>query len=125
MPMPQDQQDEYFIQGTEKQARTAAALGLMAVRQNHENAQRMAAGRLWQRMHLWATVHGLAMQPMNQMAERADRETTQGIAPRFGNALKSLIGASPWEPLMPFRLGYPTHEALRSPRRAINDVLQA
>jgi hypothetical protein len=124
-PLPQDQQDEFFIQGTENQARTAAALGLMAVRQSQENAQRIGAGRLWQRMHLWATVHELAMQPMNQMAERADRETTQGIAPHFGDALKALIGVSPWEPLMPFRLGYPTHEALRSPRRAVNDVLQA
>ena len=28
-PLPQDQQDEYFIQGIENQARTAAALGLM------------------------------------------------------------------------------------------------
>jgi hypothetical protein len=124
-PLSQEQQNEFFVQGTENQARTAGALGLIAVRQSQENAQRMSAGRLWQRMHLWATVHGLAMQPMNQMAERADRETTQGIAPRFGDALKALIGASSWEALMPFRLGYPTYEALRSPRRAVNDVLRA
>jgi hypothetical protein len=123
-PLSQDQQDEYFIRGVENQAHTAGALGLMAVRQSQENAQRMGAGRLWQRMHLWATVHGLAMQPMNQMAERADRETTQGISPHFGNALRALIGASSWEALMPFRLGYPTHEALPSPRRAVNDVLR-
>jgi hypothetical protein len=124
-PLSQDQQDEIFVQNTEKQARTAGALGLIAVRQSQKNAQRIAAGRLWQRMHLWATVHGLAMQPMNQMTERADRETTQGITPHFGHALKTLIGASPWEALMPFRLGYPTHEALRSPRRVVNDVLRA
>lgn len=124
-PLPQDQQDEIFVQNTESQTHTAGALGLIAVRQSQENAQRMAAGRLWQRMHLWATVHGLAMQPMNQMAERADREITQGITPHFGNALKALIGDSSWEALMPFRLGYPTYEALRSPRRAVNDVLRA
>ncbi|TMC17002.1 MAG: hypothetical protein E6J34_19180 [Chloroflexi bacterium] len=122
--LPQDQQDDFFIQNTEQQARSAGVLGLLAVRQSHDNAQRMRAGRLWQRMHLWATVHGLAMQPMNQIAERADRETTQGIPPRFGDALKTLIGSSSWEPLMPFRLGYPTHEALRSPRRALHDVLR-
>ena len=123
-PLPQDQQDAFFVQSTEKQARSASALGLIAVRQSQDNAQRMRAGRLWQRMHLWATVHGLAMQPMNQMAERADRETTQGISPRFGDALKTLIGVSSWEALMPFRLGYPIHEALRSPRRAVNDILR-
>ncbi len=124
-PLPQDQQDAFFVQSTENQARTAGALGLIAVRQSQDNAQRIRAGRLWQRMHLWATVHGLVMQPMNQMAERADRETTQGITPHFGDALKALIGTSPWEALMPFRIGYPTHEALRSPRRSVNDVLRA
>jgi hypothetical protein len=124
-PLSQDQQDEFFVKGIEKQAHSAGALGLIAVRQSQDNVQRMKAGRLWQRMHLWATVHGLAMQPMNQMAERADRETTQGITPRFGDALKALIGDAPWEALMPFRLGYPTHEAFRSPRRAVNDVLRA
>jgi hypothetical protein len=124
-PLPQDQQDAYFVQSIEKQAHTAGALGLIAVQQSQDNAQRIRAGRLWQRMHLWATVHGLAMQPLNQMAERADRETTQGITPRFGDALKALIGTTSWEALMPFRLGYPTHEALRSPRRAVDDVLRA
>ena len=84
---------------------------MIAVRQSQDNAQRIRAGRLWQRMHLWATVHGLVMQPMNQMGERADRETTQGIMPRFDDALKALIGTSSWEVLMPFRTGYPTHEA--------------
>lgn len=124
-PLSQDQQDQYFTQGIENQAHTAAALGLIAVRQSQDNAQRMDAGRLWQRMHLWATVHGLAMQPLNQMAERADREATQGITPRFGDALKELIADPTWKALMPFRLGYPTHDALRSPRRAINDILKA
>jgi hypothetical protein len=122
-PLPQDQQDAFFVQSIENQVHTAGALGLIAVQQSQDNAQRIRAGRLWQRMHLWATVHGLAMQPLNQMAERADRETTLGITPRFGDALKALIGSSSWEVLMPFRLGYPTHDALRSPRRAVNDVL--
>jgi hypothetical protein len=33
----------------------------------------------YQRMHLWATSYGLAMQPMNQVTERADREVNLGI----------------------------------------------
>jgi hypothetical protein len=64
----------------------------MAVRDQDDNAQRMRCGQLWQRMHLWATVHELGMQPLNQMCERADRERQQGIDAVFGWALHDLTG---------------------------------
>jgi len=104
---------------------TAPAFGLLMVRDARDNAQRLQGGRLWQRMHLWATANGLAMQPLNQMPERADREASQNASPIFGDALRELVGDPAWQALMPFRLGYPTRDALPSPRRALADVVLA
>ena len=97
--------------------------GLLAVRDARDNGHRLQGGRFWQRMHLWATANRLAMQPLNQMPERADREASLGLDPVFGNALSDLIGDPAWQALMPFRLGYAQREALPSPRRAVEDVL--
>ena len=74
-------------------------------------------------MHLWATLRGLGMHPLNQVLERSDREESLGIMPRFGRAVGEPVGRSGWQALMPFRLGYPLRAALPSPRRAISDVL--
>ena len=76
-----------------------------------------------ERAACWATANRLAMQPLNQMPERADREASLGLEPVFGNALSDLIGDPAWQALMPFRLGYAQREALPSPRRAVEDVL--
>ena len=75
-------------------------------------------------MHLWATTQGLAMQPLNQMPERAAREEVLGIEPKFSNALAEFVGDPNWQGLMMFRLGYPTVEALPSPRRGVKDVIR-
>lgn len=97
--------------------------GILAVRSSHDRAQRIRGGRLWQRLHLWGTSHGLAMQPLNQMSERADRERQLALFPTFGNALKELVADPNWQALMPFRIGYPQSEALPSPRRALKEVI--
>jgi hypothetical protein len=67
--------------------------------------------------------NGLAMQPMNQMTERADRERSLGIEQTFGKALKELIANPNWQALFTYRLGYPTIEALSSPRRSVQEVV--
>lgn len=105
------------------QVATAAAFGLLVVRDASDHAQRLSGGRFWQRAHLWATTQGLAVQPLNQMPERADRERQLGLEPTFGRTLTELIGDSGWQALMPLRIGYPTATALASPRRAVQEVL--
>jgi hypothetical protein len=116
--------DAAWLEATrEVHVATAPAFGLLVVRDAGEPAQRMQGGRLWQRMHLWATANGLAMQPLNQMPERADREASLNVQPVFGDALRELVGDAGWQALMPFRLGYPTRDALPSPRRATADAL--
>ena len=116
--------NEYWMAGTrDTQVPTAAAFGIIAVRDDRDDAQRMNAGRLWQRMHLWATTQKLAVQPLNQIHERVDREAALSIEPRFTGSLKDLIGDPGWRGIFTFRTGYPTTEALKSPRRATRDVL--
>jgi len=102
---------------------SAAAFGVLAVPDGKDNTQRLQCGQIWQRIHLWATTQGLAMQPLNQICERADRESQLGIEPVFGKSIADLIGDDQWQAIMPFRLGYPTAEALLSPRRGLDKVI--
>lgn len=124
-PRPSDKSaNDFWLSATkDKHVSTASAFGIIAVRDYGDNAQRMSAGRLWQRARLQATVRGIAMHPMNQLHERADRETQLGIEPTFGDALKGLVDHPEWEPLFTFRTGYPAEDAPPGPRRRIRDVL--
>jgi len=125
-PVSQEQSEQIWLKSTrEVQVATAAAFGVLLARDAADNANRVHSGRLWQRMHLWAETKGIAMQPLNQMPERADRERSLGIEPRFSNAMKELAGDSAWQAVMPFRLGYPTVAALASPRRSVEQVIAA
>jgi len=73
--------------------------GMLIVRNAHDDAQRLCGGRAWQRLHLAATAHGLALQPLNQPTERADREQTLGITRTFGKAF-TRASARPLRPLV-------------------------
>jgi hypothetical protein len=123
-PPSQEQQDFTFLSNTAEQAQTAAAFGLLAVRNAQDRAQQLRAGRLLERMYLWATKEGLAMQPLNAVVERAAREVVLGSTTHFGNALAALVGDPAWQTLLAFRIGYATHEGLRSPRRSVDQVVQ-
>jgi hypothetical protein len=123
-PESLDQQNSYFLQGVQSQVQTAGVLGMLAVPNKRDNAQRLRVGQVWQRLHLWATTQGLVMQPLNQITEMADREVVLGSTPRFGDGLRTSVADPAWQGIFTFRAGYPTHEALLSPRRALNDVLQ-
>ncbi|TMR89278.1 Acg family FMN-binding oxidoreductase [Nonomuraea basaltis] len=100
---------------------TAAAFGLLAVRDPLDAVQRIQTGRIWQRMHLWATTRGLAMQPLNQVLERIDRERSTELSPQVTDAMAGMLPTG-WQPVMAFRIGYPTIDALPSPRRPAEQV---
>jgi hypothetical protein len=119
-----EQQDSSFLQNTADQVKTAGAFGFLAVRNGQDRKQQLNAGRLWACMQLWATKEGLAMQPLNQAVERAAREVVLGSTPHFGISLQTLVGDPSWQTILTFRTGYSTHEGLRSPRRAVNDVVK-
>jgi hypothetical protein len=124
-PTSLEQNDRFWLNATQKvHVPTATAFGILAISDRNDKSQQLECGRLWQRMHLWATTQGLAMQPLNQMPERAAREEVLDIEPRFSSALAEFIGDPNWQALMMFRLGYPTIEALPSPRRGVKDVIR-
>jgi len=122
-PLSRETADEYFLEAMKTLYDTTDTFGVIVVRNNRDNAQRVQGGRVWQRMHLWATTQGLAMAPVNQIPERVDREDSQGSKLYFGQKLQELIAADGWQALMPFRVGYPTIDTLASPRRSVKDVI--
>ncbi len=107
------------------QAGTAPAFGLLSVERPDDRAQLVACGRAWQRMHLWATTRGIAMQPLNQLPERDAREQALGLEPRFGRALSAMSGDAHRRVVLMFRLGYGTRDPLPSPRRDVHTVLRS
>jgi nitroreductase len=118
------QSDQGWVTSTRDiQLPTAAAFGVLVIHQANDNAQRIQAGRVYQRMQLWATGQGLAMQPLNQAVERADREQTAGLGKVFSDAVATMIPQAGWLAVMPFRIGYPTVEGLENPRRPAEDVV--
>lgn len=124
--MSQAQNDAAWLDATRKvHVDTAGAFGIIVARDSRSSVQRLDGGRLWQRIHLWASARGLAMQPLNQMPERSDREATTGAEPRFSSVLADLVGDSSWKALMPFRLGYPEYPVFPSSRRPLESVLVA
>jgi len=123
-PVSVERADAMWLQTTrEVHVASTSAFGLLLARDSSDTRQRLQGGMLWQRMHLWAQTQGIAMQPLNQMPERADRERSAKLPPRFQQVLADLVGDAGWQALMPFRLGHPTMTALRSPRRALDDVI--
>lgn len=104
---------------------TAAAFGIVVARDLDAIPQRVAVGRLYQRLHLSAVTAGMAMQPLNQVVERRDRERQLGLEPAVGGPLAALVGGDTWAAMMPFRIGYPRGSVARSPRRPADQVVVA
>lgn len=102
---------------------TAAAFGLIAAADPRERAQALRVGRLWQRMHLWATAGGLSMHPINQPPEIADRERQLGHGPRMAERLRGFGDDPGLQPTFAFRLGHPVGPTAASPRRGIDEVI--
>jgi hypothetical protein len=129
VPASRTSNDSYWLAGTrDRQLPTAAGFAIMLTRTPDRgttgNVPRwLAAGRIYQRLHLWATSRGLAMQPLNQSVERAERERSTTGPAQISTALAAVVADPNWEPVMPFRIGYPTTDAGASPRRDVQDVL--
>jgi nitroreductase len=115
--------DDYWIENTEKvHCKHVAAFGILSTTALNEPTQLLSTGRVYQRLHLAATARGLAMQPLNQAAERRDRELERGLPVVFGAQLASLVGG-PRHAQMLFRIGHPTADAHHSPRRGPASVV--
>ena len=97
--------------------------GIIAVRDRYDAAQTVHAGTVWQRLHLTATALGLAARPANGAVELIDHERRLGLPPRATAAISAITRRPAWQPTFMFYMGYPTTEAVASPRRAVRDVI--
>jgi len=121
-----EQSDKYWLSSTrETQVPTASIFGMVLVRDRLDMAQALYAGYAWQMLHLTATVHGVAAQPLNQPMEMIDRNAVLGRPDTFAPALKKIAGGTDWEPTFAFRLGYAEREALPSPRHSLDQVIRS
>ncbi len=114
----------YWLDATrDVHVKSAQLFGVIAVRDRYDRALALRAGRLWQRLHLWATTQGIAMQPLNQPIETIDRERQLGGAGSAERVFAPLMPDATWQPTFAFRAGYPTRRAVPSPRRPVPQVL--
>ncbi len=102
---------------------TAPLFGMIAIKDPYDLQSALEAGRLWQRIHLWATARGLAAQPLNQPAELVDRDYQLSRPSPMEKALAALTGDPAWRPTFIFRMGYAERAARPSPRRAVEDAV--
>ncbi len=117
--------DKFWLDQTRNtHTKTAAAYGIVAVPDAGDDAQRLTGGRLLERIHLQATADGVALQHMNQMTERADRERQLSLTPTFARATQALIPDAGYQPLVAFRVGFAQSADGRrkSPRRPAASV---
>lgn len=104
---------------------SAPLLGAIAVRDLYDMESTLAAGRLWQRLHLLLTAQGLAAQPLNQPIKLGDRDLALGRNSAVRQQLAAIVDAEDWQPTLLFRAGYPVDPATASPRRNLDDVIMA
>jgi len=123
-PPSPEQADQQWLGATRDiHVKTATVLGVIAVRDLYDLPTTLAAGQAWQRLHLLATSHGVAAQPVNQAAERVDREAELAHPPRMAEALAQVTGDAAWKPTFIFRMGYADRPARHSPRRPVSAVV--
>jgi hypothetical protein len=103
--------------------KTAAAYGVVLVDDPYDRADELAGGRLAQRVHLTATTMDLALQHMNQITERIDRDRAAGRPPGTAGRLAQILGADAAHALCLFRVGWPARPGQASPRRAAHQVV--
>jgi hypothetical protein len=120
---PEMSHDGWLSQTRDKQVPTASLTGFIAVRDRYDRTATIAAGRTWQRLHLSATAHGIAMQPLNQPIEMIDREKQLGRGTHWADRVAKLTGPD-WQATFSFRAGYADQTAGPSPRRALHDVVK-
>lgn len=103
---------------------TAALLGVISVRDRYDRCQALAAGRLWQRLHLEASAAGLAMHPLNQPVEAIDRERQLDKEAASEARLADIVKNPGWQPTFVFRGGYPARDVIASARRSVETVTE-
>jgi len=114
----------YWVKNTERQLSTMSAVGLLSTDDRRSLGQQLACGRLYQRLALQLEAWGLACHPINQLAERWDREALQDLTPVSRDVLVALQDPDgPQGTQMLFRMGFALDPIPPGPRRPVSEVL--
>ncbi|MCB9642447.1 MAG: hypothetical protein H6728_05180 [Myxococcales bacterium] len=108
---------------TKRCVEASPVFGLITISSLYDRPQNLEAGRLWQRLHLWASTQGLAMQPLNQPVEMVDRDHQLRRKSAWGSRLSPLLQDPKAAPTFAFRMGYPQRQTSSSPRRPLKDIV--
>ena len=115
-----DKAGGYWIANTERQLAATSAVVLLGSEDRTHLGQQLLVGRLYQRMALWLEAHGYAAHPINQLAERVDRE----LETDSEEATRALTAIWPdRHAQMLFRVGIPEHGTAHSPRRPVSELV--
>ncbi len=111
----------YWLASTERQVLEAAGFGVIVVDALDDRRAQVAAGRLWQRLHLAFTAEGLAAQPMNQVPEMVDRDRELGRGALWRDRMLQFV-ESDGSVTFAFRYGWPLRDVPQSARRPVDWV---
>ena len=120
MPEPDDETSaRYWLRSTRGQVEATAGFGVIAVDDLDDRAGQVAAGRLWQRLHLALTAEGLAGHPLNQLPEMVDRDRQLGRDGGWRATVHRLSGGA-GQATFAFRYGIPLSDVPHSARRPLD-----
>lgn len=121
LPRPSAEEfNETWMASTSDRINQSNYMGVFAIPESEHNARSaISTGRVWQRLNLLATTHGLAIHPVNQLVTVLEGGSLWK-APYFSEQMQRRIMEAPgWVPAIVFRLGYPTLSGMRAPRRPL------
>ena len=120
---------KYWLASQKTTQRTGFGFGIFSTIERNSRLQQVMCGQSYQRLHLWAVANGLAMQPLNQMCERQDREESQGLPERpFTQIWNSLLNQNLERAIgvqMAFRVGIAVQDTFPNPRRSWQQNLKS
>ena len=114
----------YWLASTQRQIANTGGFGIISVKNLYDRNSQIAAGRLWQRLHLAFTAYGIAAQPMNQLPEIVDRDRHLGENRGWHEKLRKISGTT-GNATMAFRFGDPARKVPHSARRPMGWIVKS
>jgi hypothetical protein len=108
----------HWLASTQRQVDNTGGFGLIMVDDLYDRPSQVAAGRLWQKLHIALTSEGLAAQPMNQLPELVDRDRQLNTDRGWNQTLTGVAGPN-GRATFAFRYGVPTVDVPHSARRPL------
>jgi hypothetical protein len=121
-PSAKTSHDAWARSTRDTHCKTAPLFGVVSVKDRYDKPGMLRAGAVWQRVHLRGTALGLALQPLNQMVELADRDRQLGRASDAETRMREIAGSES-QVTFAFRCGYAEEPAGPSARRPAKSVL--